>query len=40
MLAAGDTVNWYAVDRKTHDALAADMAHGLPRETFLKASAP
>ncbi len=37
MLAAGDEVRWHAVDRQTHDALAADIARGLPRETFLKA---
>ena len=37
MLAAGDEVRWYAVDRRTHDTLAADTARGLPRDTFLKA---
>ncbi|MBS3912641.1 MAG: allophanate hydrolase subunit 1 [Hydrogenophaga sp.] len=37
MLGAGDEVRWYAVDRQTHDALAAEIAQGLPRETFLKA---
>jgi hypothetical protein len=37
LLAAGDAVRWYAVDRATHDALDADVAGGLPRETFLKA---
>jgi KipI family sensor histidine kinase inhibitor len=40
MLAAGDDVRWTAVDRKTHDALAAEIAQDLPRETFLKATAP
>ena len=40
MLAAGDEVRWTAVDRTTHDALAADLARGLPRETFLKAPPP
>lgn len=35
MLAAGDEVQWTAVDRTTHDRLAADIARGLPRETFL-----
>lgn len=35
MLAAGDEVQWRAVDRTTHDRLAADIAGGLPRETFL-----
>ena len=35
MLAAGDEVQWRAVDRATHDRLAADIAGGLPRETFL-----
>ena len=34
MLAAGDEVCWYAVDRSTHDALATDVARGLPREAF------
>lgn len=38
MLAAGDAVQWTAVDRATHDALAADVARGLPRETFLEAA--
>ena len=37
MLAAGDEVRWYAVDRSNLDALAADTARGLPRDTFLKA---
>ena len=37
MLAAGDEVRWYAVDRQTHEALATEIARGLPRETFLKA---
>lgn len=36
MLAAGDEVRWTAVDRGTHDQLAADIAQGLPRETFIK----
>ncbi|MBA4261096.1 MAG: allophanate hydrolase subunit 1 [Comamonadaceae bacterium] len=36
LLSAGDTVRWHAVDRATHDALAAAIASGLPRETFLK----
>lgn len=40
MLAAGDEVRWTAVDRTTHDALVADLARGLPRETFLKAPPP
>ena len=40
MLAAGDAVHWYAVDRQTHDALAAEITQGLPRETFLKAHPP
>ncbi|MGM9427687.1 5-oxoprolinase subunit PxpB [Hydrogenophaga sp. MI9] len=39
MLAAGDEVAWVEVDRATHDRLAADIARGLPRATFLKASA-
>lgn len=38
MLAAGDEVRWTAVDRATHDRLAAEIAHGLPRETFFKGS--
>ncbi|MFW5329036.1 5-oxoprolinase subunit PxpB [Hydrogenophaga sp. ZJX-1] len=37
MLAAGDDVRWYAVDRKAHDALTTGIAQGLSRETFLKA---
>jgi inhibitor of KinA len=36
MLAAGDEVLWTEVDRVTHDRLAADIAQGLPRSTFLK----
>jgi KipI family sensor histidine kinase inhibitor len=40
MLATGDEVRWYAVDRQTHDALATEIARGLPRETFLKALLP
>lgn len=36
MLAAGDEVRWTAVDRRTHDRLARDIAQGLPRETFIK----
>lgn len=39
MLTAGDEVRWTAVDRSTHDRLAADIARGLPRETFLQDSA-
>ncbi len=39
MLAAGDEVRWTAVDRASHDRLASEIAHGLPRETFLKGSA-
>ncbi|MFP8780715.1 5-oxoprolinase subunit PxpB [Hydrogenophaga sp. RWCD_12] len=35
MLSAGDEVRWTSVDRTTHDQLAADIARGLPRETFL-----
>jgi inhibitor of KinA len=35
MLSAGDEVQWAEVDRSTHDRLAADIARGLPRETFL-----
>lgn len=37
LFAAGDAVRWYAVDRATHDTLSADIAGGLPRETFLMA---
>lgn len=37
MLATGDEVRWYEVDRSTNDALAADIALELPRDTFLKA---
>ena len=37
LLAAGDSVRCFAVDRATHDRLASDNARGLPRETFLKA---
>ncbi|MGS5088042.1 5-oxoprolinase subunit PxpB [Hydrogenophaga sp. A37] len=37
LLAAGDEVRCHAVDRVTHDRLAAEIARGLPRETFLKA---
>lgn len=40
MLAAGDAVRWYAVDRTAHDACAHDIAQGLPREAFLKAPPP
>lgn len=36
MLAAGDEVCWTAVDRRTHDRIAHDIAQGLPRETFIK----
>lgn len=39
MLAAGDEVCWTAVDRGTHDRLAAQIAQGLPRETFVKGPA-
>ena len=39
MLAAGDELCWTEVDRATHDRLAAEIANGLPRETFLKESA-
>jgi KipI family sensor histidine kinase inhibitor len=39
MLAAGDEVRWTAVDRATHDRLAAQIAQGLPRETFVKEEA-
>lgn len=35
MLAAGDEVGWREVDRATHDRLAAEIARGLPRDTFL-----
>ena len=37
LLAAGDSVRCFAVDRATHDRFAAEIARGLPRETFLKA---
>jgi inhibitor of KinA len=37
MLAAGDSVRWYAVDRVKHEALCREVAQGLPRETFLEA---
>lgn len=37
MLTAGDEVLWTQVDRTNHDRLAADIARGLSRETFLKA---
>lgn len=40
MLSAGDEVRWHAVDRQTHDALATEIAQGLPRATFLKAPHP
>lgn len=36
-LAAGDELRCHAVSRATHDSLAAEIAQGLPRETFLKA---
>lgn len=36
MLTAGDEVRWTAVDRSTHDRLAADIAQGLSRVAFLK----
>lgn len=35
MLSAGDEVQWTAVDRASHDRIAADLARGLPRECFL-----
>lgn len=38
MLAAGDELRWTEVDRATHDRLAAEIARGLPRETFLGAT--
>lgn len=38
MLAAGDTVSWIEIDRSNHERLAAEIARGLPRETFLKAN--
>jgi KipI family sensor histidine kinase inhibitor len=38
LLSAGDEVRWYAVDRQTHDAIAAEIAHGRARETFLEAA--
>lgn len=34
LLSAGDEVRWTAVDRRTHDRLADDIARGLPREAF------
>lgn len=37
LLAAGDAVRWQAVDRATHDRLAAEIARGLPRSHFLLA---
>ncbi|HAX19663.1 MAG TPA: allophanate hydrolase subunit 1 [Hydrogenophaga sp.] len=37
LLAAGDEVRCHAVERATHDRLAAEIARGMPRETFLKA---
>lgn len=40
LLSAGDSVRWTEVDRTTHDRLMADIAHGLPRETFLAPAAP
>lgn len=40
MLAAGDQVQWFEVDRATHDSLATDIARGLPRDAFLKAAPP
>jgi inhibitor of KinA len=36
MLSAGDEVCWTAVDRPTHDRLAAEISRGLPRSAFLK----
>lgn len=35
MLAAGDTVQWNAVDRNTYDALEKAIGQGLPRSHFL-----
>lgn len=35
LLAAGDRVRWQAVDRATHDRLAAELANGRPRTSFL-----
>lgn len=40
MLAAGDEVRWVAIDRRTHDRLGLEIAHGLPRETFLQRADP
>lgn len=40
MLAAGDSVRWYAVDRQTLHALTADIAQGWARESFLQAPRP
>lgn len=40
MLAAGDEVQWIAIDRATHDRLDAEIALGLPREHFLKRTHP
>ena len=40
MLSAGDEVLWTEVVRATHDRLAADIARGLPRSTFLKEPGP
>jgi inhibitor of KinA len=40
LLAAGDLVQWFEVDRATHDSLATDIARGLPRDAFLKAAPP
>ncbi len=37
MLSAGDELQWTPIDRSTYDELAAEIARGLPRETFLKA---
>jgi KipI family sensor histidine kinase inhibitor len=36
LLAAGDDVRYFVVDRATHDRLAIDIEQGLPREAFLK----
>lgn len=40
LLAAGDEVCWTEVDRATHDRLAAEIAAGLPRDSFLKGTRP
>lgn len=40
MLSAGDEVRCHAVNRRTHDALATEIAKGQPRTSFLKAPHP